>query len=125
MHRGAYFYDHVDHDGNLLPFDEFEELRIQADAKQLSSRRASFPEENFDGLVMSTRDLLSFAYQISRGMEYLVSRSIIHRDLAARNVLVAEKKVVKIADFGMARQRQTIYVLENEQVKLHTTKQTK
>ncbi|OWA50540.1 putative Mast/stem cell growth factor receptor-related protein Kit [Hypsibius exemplaris] len=115
MHRGVYFYDHVDHDGNLLPFDEIEEMTIQADAKQISGRRASFPEENFDGLVMSTRDLLSFSFQISRGMEYLASRSIIHRDLAARNVLVAEKKVVKISDFGMARQRQCVYVLESDQ----------
>ena len=27
----------------------------------------------------------------------------IHRDLAARNVLVTEEKVLKIADFGLAR----------------------
>ena len=28
---------------------------------------------------------------------------IIHRDLAARNVLVADKLVIKIADFGLTR----------------------
>ena len=28
---------------------------------------------------------------------------IVHRDLAARNILVGEKKVCKISDFGLAR----------------------
>ena len=42
-------------------------------------------------------------FQISKGMEYLHSMKCIHRDLAARNVLVAKDYIVKIADFGLAR----------------------
>lgn len=34
---------------------------------------------------------------------HLQSVKIIHRDLAARNVLVAEDKVLKISDFGLAK----------------------
>ncbi|KAH0616195.1 hypothetical protein JD844_027137 [Phrynosoma platyrhinos] len=46
-------------------------------------------DDNSEGL--SLLDLLSFTYQC------------VHRDLAARNVLLAQGKIVKICDFGLAR----------------------
>lgn len=52
---------------------------------------------------LEVRELVSAAYQVARGMAYLASKKCIHRDLAARNVLVTEDSVMKIADFGLAR----------------------
>ncbi|XP_073838880.1 breathless [Musca autumnalis] len=64
--------------------------------------------------TLTEKQLTSFAFQIARGMEYLASRRCIHRDLAARNVLVSDDYVMKIADFGLARDIQdTDYYRKN------------
>ncbi|XP_014228085.1 vascular endothelial growth factor receptor kdr-like isoform X1 [Trichogramma pretiosum] len=61
-----------------------------------------------------TQDLLLWAFQVARGMEYLCKRKVLHGDLAARNILLAENNVVKICDFGLAK---SMYKDENYQKK--------
>jgi c-src tyrosine kinase len=46
---------------------------------------------------------IDFACDTCEGMKYLESKKVIHRDLAARNVLINDKNVAKISDFGLAQ----------------------
>uniref|UniRef100_A0A2K5Y0Z1 Vascular endothelial growth factor receptor 3 n=1 Tax=Mandrillus leucophaeus TaxID=9568 RepID=A0A2K5Y0Z1_MANLE len=69
------------------------------------ARRAS-PDQDAEDLWLSPltmEDLVCYSFQVARGMEFLASRKCIHRDLAARNILLSESDVVKICDFGLAR----------------------
>lgn len=57
-----------------------------------------------------TKDLVCWAYQVARGMDYLASKKVMHGDLACRNILLSADNVVKICDFGLAKD---IYKTDN------------
>lgn len=79
--------------GSLLDY-----LRKHKDNK---GNNSSFANPNSSTLNLC--DLVDIAAQVASGMAYLESEKLIHRDLAARNILVGKNKVVKVADFGLAR----------------------
>lgn len=65
--------------------------------KHRPSAYTDAPQEK-EKQVLTQKDLVSYAYQVARGMQYLASRKCIHRDLAARNVLVSDDFVMKIGE---------------------------
>uniref|UniRef100_A0A8W7P6X3 Tyrosine-protein kinase receptor n=1 Tax=Anopheles coluzzii TaxID=1518534 RepID=A0A8W7P6X3_ANOCL len=65
---------------------------------------STYQQERPSPLTM--KDLIFCALDVAKGCRYMESKRFIHRDIAARNCLLSSKgpgRVVKIADFGMAR----------------------
>ncbi|XP_066505151.1 vascular endothelial growth factor receptor kdr-like [Hoplias malabaricus] len=73
------------------------------DKSYCDSEEEEEEQEDLYKRVLTLEDLICYSFQVSKGMEFLASRKCIHRDLAARNILLSENNVVKICDFGLAR----------------------
>ncbi|XP_037882508.1 platelet-derived growth factor receptor alpha isoform X3 [Glossina fuscipes] len=65
--------------------------------------RSNYKPDSTEAMSITTTDLVSWAFQVACGMEYLSSKKVLHGDLAARNILLCEDNIVKICDFGLAR----------------------
>ncbi|VVC95693.1 unnamed protein product [Leptidea sinapis] len=79
------------------------ELLSGGDLKQFLRDNRPKPDR---ASALTMKDLILCSLDICKGCKYLESQRFIHRDIASRNCLLTSRgpgRVVKIADFGMAR----------------------
>ncbi|XP_071391057.1 cyclin-dependent kinase 1 isoform X2 [Centroberyx affinis] len=55
------------------------------------------------GQYMDPMLVKSYLYQILEGIQFCHCRRVLHRDLKPQNLLIDNKGVIKLADFGLAR----------------------
>nr|XP_061801262.1 macrophage colony-stimulating factor 1 receptor 2-like [Nerophis lumbriciformis] len=91
-HDAKYFNIRLRSDSGISCCSEYQEMQ-----PMLSSSGAQQSE------CLSMSDLMRFSYQVAQGLDFLSTRNCIHRDVAARNVLLSDRHVAKICDFGLAR----------------------
>ncbi|XP_014482097.1 PREDICTED: proto-oncogene tyrosine-protein kinase ROS isoform X2 [Dinoponera quadriceps] len=82
-------------------------LELMEAGDLLSYLRDSRSLQPTDIHALRLQDLLAMCEDVARGCRYLEELHFVHRDLACRNCLVSardrENRVVKIGDFGLAR----------------------
>ncbi|XP_031626915.1 vascular endothelial growth factor receptor 1-like [Contarinia nasturtii] len=100
-----YFIDQINHENDTI--DATICAKDQGDQEGQRSSTESLENDGYKTLTkphpITTSDLLCWAFQVARGMHYLISHNVLHRDLATRNILLCANNVVKICDFGLAK----------------------
>lgn len=57
---------------------------------------------------------LDYVHQIAEGLDAAYKRGVVHRDIKPQNILINNKGLVKIADFGLSRSRDMLTITHSD-----------
>ncbi|XP_035707998.1 tyrosine-protein kinase Fer-like isoform X2 [Folsomia candida] len=95
---GACFLNSETPSNPLGPVNIIMELCRHGSLIQYLRRIRDDPENSRDPTQLD-----KWSLQVANGMTFLAELNLVHSDIAARNVLLDDKLVAKISDFGMSR----------------------
>jgi len=95
----AAIYDIGEHEGAMFIAMEY------VDGELLSNR--------IDRRTLPTRDVIDIAIQIADALDEAHSLGIIHRDVKSSNLIVTERGLVKMLDFGLVKMMQGASLLDS------------
>ncbi|KAK8205291.1 serine/threonine protein kinase, CMGC, CDC2/CDK subfamily [Zalaria obscura] len=96
---------------NILKLDEMAVERHKGDGKKRATLYMVTPYMDHDLSGMTTNPSIRFSetmvkcymLQLLEGLRYLHESHILHRDMKAANILINNRGILQIADFGLAR----------------------
>ncbi|KAL1302562.1 hypothetical protein AAFC00_002944 [Neodothiora populina] len=96
---------------NILHLDEMAVERNRKDLKKRATLYMVTPYMDHDLSGMTTNPDIRFTeaqikcymLQLLEGLRYLHDSNILHRDMKAANILISNRGILQIADFGLAR----------------------
>ncbi|PLN75906.1 serine/threonine-protein kinase bur1 [Aspergillus taichungensis] len=97
--------------GNILQLQEMAVERGRGEGRKKPSMYMVTPymEHDLSGLLenpavqFTESQIKCYMLQLLEGLKYLHGNRILHRDMKAANLLISNKGVLRIADFGLAR----------------------
>jgi len=64
--------------------------------------------------TMEALRALDYVHQIAEGLEAAFKHNVVHRDIKPQNILINNKGIVKIADFGLSRSRDMLTITHSD-----------
>ncbi|CAB0038924.1 unnamed protein product [Trichogramma brassicae] len=80
-----------------------EESKLYLIFEYLTMDLKKYMDQLGNGKLMEPSLVKSYLYQITRAILFCHQRRVLHRDLKPQNLLIDNKGVIKVADFGLGR----------------------